>query len=350
MRPLKIDGSFGEGGGQILRTSLTLSAITGTPFEIFNIRAGRKSPGLRPQHLQAVKAVQRVSAAVVEGAEAGSESLAFTPGLVNHGEYSFEIGTAGSVSLVLQSIFLPLALLKNGGTDRRSRVRITGGTHVPWSPCFHYLKLHWLEYARKLGLDAGLEMPRAGFYPRGGGELIAEISPTGDIKPLVLEERGALRKINGVSATGNLPEHVRRRQAERAEKRLAGAGLACALDIRQEEMPAVGRGSMLLLVAEFERSQCCYYGLGAVGKRAEAVADEAVDGLLGLMETDGVVDEHLADQLVLPLALSKGSSRFITPKVTSHLLTNIEVIKKFLPVEIEVEDMGNKGGRVRIAG
>ena len=347
MRPLKIDGSFGEGGGQILRTSLTLSAITNRPFEIFNIRAGRKPPGLRPQHLQAVKAAQKVSGAVVDGARTGAGSITFTPGQVTPGEYSFEIGTAGSVSLVLQTIFLPLAI-SGEGIEGGSKIRITGGTHVPWSPCFHYLKLHWLKYIKTLGLDAGLEMPRAGFYPRGGGEITAKIFPAGEIEPLVLEERGQLKRITGVSAAGNLPGHIIRRQREQAEKRLAGEGFTCPLLIKEEEMPAAGRGTMLLLLAEFEYSSCCYYGLGAVGKRAEAVADEAVDGLVGFMKTDGVMDEHLADQLVLPLALAGGSSRFVTPKVTRHLLTNIEVIKKFLSVEIEVEDMGEKGGRVSI--
>lgn len=347
MCPLKIDGSFGEGGGQILRTSLTLSAITGTPFEIFNIRAGRKTPGLRPQHLQAVKAIQQVSGASVTGAEVGSESITFSPGSIKQGEYGFEIGTAGSVSLVLQTIFLPLALLKKSGG--RSKVRILGGTHVPWSPCFHYLKLQWLTYIKQLGLNADLKMPRAGFYPRGGGEIVVEILPAGDIRPLALKERGPLRRISGISAVGNLPEHILRRQKQQAERRLAREGIACPIDIKEEEMPATGQGTMLLLLAEFEHSQCCYYGLGAIGKRAEAVADEAVDALLGFLNTEGVIDEHLADQLVLPLALSKESSHFVTPKVTQHLITNIEVIKKFLPVRIEVKDMGDKGGVVSIS-
>jgi len=132
--------------------------------------------------------------------------------------------------------------------------------------------------------------------------------------------------------------------------RLADSKISCPIDIKEENMPAAGKGTMLLLIAEFEHSQCCYYGLGAIGKRAETVADEAVDGLSNFLKTEGVVDEHLADQLVLPLALSKGRSCFVTPKVTRHLLTNVEVIKKFLPIRIEVEDMGEKGGMVRIGG
>lgn len=347
MRPLKIDGSSGEGGGQILRTALTLSAVTGRPFEMFNIRAGRKSPGLRPQHFWAVRAAEEVCGAVVEGLEVGSEYIAFTPGSLRPGGYSFDIGTAGSVSLVLQAIFLPLALV-NGISRERSSVRITGGTHVPWSPCYHYLSLHWIKYMNMLGFSAGLEMTRAGFYPKGGGEIVAEITPSHGVRPMVLKERGQLKSISLVSLVGNLPGHIIRRQKERARRRLADEGITCPLDIRTGDMPAVGQGTMLLLVAGFEHSQCCYYGLGAVGKRSEAAADEAVDGLLGFLKTDGVVDEHLADQLLLPLALSKGPSEFITPRVTNHLMTNIEVIEKFLPVTIEVEDMGDRGGAVRI--
>ncbi len=348
MQPIKIDGSFGEGGGQILRTALTLSAVTGRPFEMFNIRAGRKAPGLRPQHFWAVRAAKEVCGAEVEGVEVGSESVTFTPGSLKPGRYSFDIGTAGSVSLVLQTIFLPLALV-NGPSRERSSVRIVGGTHVPWSPCYHYLRLHWIMYMNMLGLYAGLKMARAGFYPKGGGEIVAEIVPADEIKPLVLKKRGRLKDISIVSLVGNLPRHIMWRQKEKAERRLAARGITCPLDIRVGNMPAVGQGTMLLLVAEFEHSQCCYYGLGAIGKRAETVADEAVDGLFDFLKTDGVVDEFLADQLLLPLALSKGSSEFITPRVTTHLMTNVEVIEKFLPVKIEIEDMGQGGGVVSIA-
>lgn len=342
MALIKIDGSFGEGGGQILRTSLTLSAITRTPFEISNIRAKRKPPGLRPQHLQAVKALSQVSGAHVEGAEVGSLSLIFRPGDIRPGDYQFEIGTAGSVSLVLQTLFLPLAF-----GHAPSRVSIKGGTHVPWSPCFHYLELQWLTYIRKLGLETYLEMPRAGFYPKGGGEIVASINPAKEVKPLVLEERGRLKLARGVSAVGNLPIGIAHRQREQAIKRLEQAGMACEVNV--VEMPAIGRGTMLLLIGEFERSQCCYYGLGAIGKRAETVADEACDAFLEFLKTSGVIDEHLADQLVLPLALSKEISRFATPKITMHLLTNIEVIKRFIPAKVEVEDMGEKGGMVTIS-
>jgi RNA 3'-terminal phosphate cyclase (ATP) len=341
MQALKIDGSFGEGGGQILRTSLTLSAVTNTPFQIFNIRAKRKPPGLRPQHLQAVTALAKICGAEVDGAQVGSLSITFKPAKITPGDYLFQIGTAGSVSLVLQTLFLPLALAATP-----TRIEIHGGTHVPFSPCFHYLKLQWLTYLKALGLEAELEMPKAGFYPRGGGEIIATISPKKEIRPLILEERGKLKIVRGISAVGNLPPSIALRQKEQAERRLSQEGLPCHIEL--EDMPATAKGTMLLLIGEFERSQCCYYGLGAIGKRAETVADEACDQLLNFLKTDGVVDEHLADQLVLPLALSKGTSSLVIPRLTQHLLTNIEVIKKFISVKIDVEDRGERGGVVRI--
>ncbi|HHT9141354.1 MAG TPA: RNA 3'-terminal phosphate cyclase [Candidatus Tripitaka californicus] len=356
MSLLRIDGSFGEGGGQVLRTSLTLSALTGIPFEIFNIRARRKSPGLRPQHLQAVTALAKICQARLDGAEVGSSTITFRPGTILHGDYRFEIGTAGSASLVLQTLFLPLSR-----ATQPSRVEIIGGTHVPWSPCFHYLLLQWLEYLHRLGLEVAgppptLEMPRAGFYPRGGGSLIANIRPGGVIKPFILEDRGRLVSVRGISAVGNLPISIAERQKAQAEKRLAQFGsnsrdMALALsEIELLEMPAVGKGTMLLLMGEFENSRCCYYGLGEIGKRAEKVADEACDALFEFMQTDGVIDEHLADQLVLPLALARGTSRFITPKITTHLLTNLEVIKKFLSIGVEITNMKERGGVVSLTG
>lgn len=343
---IKIDGSFGEGGGQILRTSLTLSAITKRPFEIYNIRLGRKNPGLRPQHLQSVNATAQICNARVVGAEVGSRNLAFFPGKTQAGRFHFDIGTAGSISLVLQTIFLPLCL-----ADQPSIISIKGGTHVPFSPCFHYLKLQWIPYMNKIGFDIDIDMKRAGFYPKGNGEIGVVIRPIGHIDNyfkvdnltnLVLKERGVLKVIRGISSVGNLDINIANRQRKQALKRLSENGLSC--EIYTETMVAFGRGTMLLLSASFENGQCCYFSLGAIGKRAEDVANEACDGLIYFMRHKGVVDEHMADQLLLPLALCKGVSYLATPKVTQHILTNIETIKTFLPVEIGIEgNVGDEG-------
>lgn len=332
---IKIDGSFGEGGGQILRTALALSAIEKKPFEMFNIRTGRKKPGLAAQHLQCVEALAQICDAEVSGARVGSLSLRFYPGEIKSGDYCFEIGTAGSVSLVLQTIFLPLSLIEGS-----SSVIIRGGTHVPFSPCFHYLKDQWLFYLKKIGFDARLEMVRAGFYPKGGGEINIFIRHVEKVYPLVLIERGRLLKVRGVSAVGNLDLRIAERQKKQAMKRMSTINTSPEIEVIN--MPSFARGTMLLLICEYENSQCCYFSLGAIGKRAEQVADEACDGLDYFLETKGVIDEHLSDQIILPLSLTTDTSRFITPKITPHLLTNAEVINLFSNMRIQIK--GKPGG------
>ncbi|MEE9605916.1 MAG: RNA 3'-terminal phosphate cyclase [Candidatus Scalindua sp.] len=341
---IKIDGSLGEGGGQILRTALTLSTIKNKPFEMFNIRAGRKKPGLAPQHLRCVQAMAKICDADISGAEIGSSSLKFYPGEIKNGDYCFEIGTAGSVSLVLQTIFLPLSLAKGP-----SSVTIRGGTHVPFSPCFHYLKEQWLFYLKKIGFDTRLEMVRAGFYPKGGGEIKISINHVKKVYPLVLMERGRLRKVRGISAVGNLDLSIAERQKKQAIENMSEMSeIKISPEIEVITMPAFAKGTMLLLMCEFENSQCCYFSLGAIGKRAEKVADEACEGLRSFLETKGVIDEHLSDQIILPLSLATDTSRFITPKITQHLLTNAEVIKLFFNTKIQIEESPGGEGEIII--
>lgn len=338
---IKIDGSFGEGGGQILRTALSLSAITEKPFEIYNIRANRKTPGLSPQHLQAVNATAQICNAEVVGNQLRSTDLRFYPGDIQAGTYHFNIGTAGSISLVLQTIFYPLSQ-----ADKPSLITIIGGTHVSHSPCVDYLTQQWMHFLRQIGYDAEINTLRAGFYPRGGGEVSVKINPSGLPHPLRIEHRGKLTQVNGISTVSNLDINIAQRQQLQAKKRL----LACGIphEISAEEMPAIGKGTMLLLVGKFEHSQCCYFSLGSIGKRAEAVSDEACNEFLHFLETAGVIDEYLADQFIIPLALAKGSSLFITPRITQHLLTNIDVVKLFLPVSIDVSGNLSEEGFVKI--
>lgn len=338
---IKIDGSFGEGGGQILRTALTLSAIEGKPFEIYNIRAGRRKPGLAPQHLQCIHAMARICNADVKGDKIGSMSLTFHPGEIKSGDYCFEIGTAGSVSLVLQTIFLPLSIAQGP-----SSVTIKGGTHVPFSPCVHYLEKQWFFFLKKIGFDAKLEMVRAGFYPKGGGEIKTSIENVKDVRPLVLTERGSLIKVNGISAVGNLNLSIAERQKKRAINSLSHINIVAEIDI--VSMPAFGKGTLLFLMCEFENSQCCYFSLGELRKKAERVADEACEGLKCFLETKGVIDEHLADQIILPLSLSKEFSKFTTPEITQHLLTNAEVIQIFSNTKINIEGNLGEEGEVTI--
>jgi RNA 3'-phosphate cyclase len=348
---IEIDGSLGEGGGQVLRSSLTLSVLTGQPVHLTQIRARRPKPGLQPQHLAAVRAAAAISGAVVEGAVLGSDELTFIPGSVRRGDYRFDIGSAGSTSLVLQTILLPLAV----GLDLRglrdlegltSEVTLIGGTHVPWSPCTHYLDLQWLPYLRRMGLNAELELLLAGFYPQGNGQARARIEPARELAPLHLPERGALKRIRGISAVANLDMAIAERQRSRAIERLKGKHKD--IEIELLDLPARTRGTFLLLHAEFKQASACYVGLGALGKRAEQVADEACLWLEKFLAGTGAIDEYLADQLLLPLAFASGESKFRTAQVTPHLQTNAEVIRAFGAAEIEIEREHGKEGTVRV--
>jgi len=340
---IEIDGSFGEGGGQILRTALSLAAVTSRPFRMTRIRARRSDPGLKPQHLRAVEAIAAVCRARVEGASLGSDNLLFEPGGIAPGDFRFDVGTAGSTSLILQTLMPPLAR-----AGAASRVEIRGGTHVRWSPCFDYLRLHWLPFVRKIGLDAEIDMERAGFYPAGGGIVRATVRPGRALSPLRLRERGSLTRIRGISAVARLHVRIAERQRDQAAHRLAGR--SPRFDCEVALMPSLSPGTMLLLLAEFERSQACFFALGERGKPAERVADEAVDELSDFLDGEGAVDSHLADQLVLLLALAPGTSELTTSRVTGHLVTNAEIVKRFLPVSIDVEGKLEGPGLVRIEG
>jgi RNA 3'-terminal phosphate cyclase (ATP) len=302
---LSIDGSIGEGGGQVLRTSLALALITGRPFTLNNIRQRRAKPGLMAQHLKAVEAAREVGKATVEGARPGSQSLVFEPTGLYSGEFHFDIGTAGSTSLVLQTILPPLSF-----AAASSVVTLIGGTHVPWSPCFHYLEMHWLHYMKRIGFNIRLELDAAGFYPRGGGRVLATVRSASRLSPQCLTNRGPLKRIRSVSAVANLDLSVAERQKTRALKELNGVAGPVEIDILRLSSPS--KGTVLLLLAEFENSQCCFYGLGALGKPAERVADEAVNEFLGFMATDGAIDPYLSDQLEAVAQPSFGPMESIT--------------------------------------
>ena len=319
-----IDGSQGEGGGQILRTSLALSLLTNQSFEMINIRARRHQPGLRPQHLASVKAAASICRADTEGVAPGSTRLVFRPSGLHAGRYEFNIATAGSTCLVLQTVYLPLSRAASA-----SNITITGGTHVPNSPSFEYLDQHWLHFLKLLGFDLTLDLLLAGFYPQGGGKVQARVRPTRQTRSMNLIHRGQLHQIRGLSAVANLDRRIAERQRSQVLRRL---GDTFPLnDIRITELPSHSKGTFLLLLAEFENSQACFFALGELGKPAQRVADEAVDALIGFVATDGAIDPYLADQLLLPLSFASSSSQLRTSRVTNHLLTNACVINNFHP-------------------
>lgn len=340
---VRIDGSFGEGGGQILRTSLALSCVLGRPMEITNIRTARKKPGLQPQHRTAVLAAASIAGAEVQGAELSSTTLEFRPNRTTGGTYRFDVaekkGSAGSASLVLQTILLPLCF-----ADQASLVTVKGGTHVPWSPSFHYLQSIVAPLLSRLGVHAGFSIQSWGWYPIGGGQVSARIAPSRALRPLIAVDRGRLLRVTGISAISNLPHHIASRQRDRARAVLNSQGIDASIEVLSA--PSAGKGSFLFLAAEFERLTAGFGGLGAIGKRAEEVADEACDEFLSHLRAQGALDPHLADQVVPWLAFCEGPSEFTTSRVTRHLLTNLWVVRQFMEIEVRVE--GSEGGEGRI--
>jgi RNA 3'-phosphate cyclase len=343
---IEIDGAQGEGGGQVLRTALSLSVITQQPTRITNIRQRRSNPGLQPQHLACVDAAAAISRAQVEGARRGSQEISFWPGEVRTGRYRFEIQTAGSTSLVLQTIILPLS--QAGST---SSVTITGGTHVPWSPSFHYLEQHWLPLLNWMGYSTSLELLQAGYYPRGGGRIQATIRPCAALQPLQVDTLQAARRLRGISIVSNLDRSIAERQKRQAVLRLLPYFPDLQVKVEQINAPSPGT-HVLLKVDDPSASGAplggCYTALGERGKPAERVADEAIDQIIAFTQTRACVDRFMADQILLPLALLKTPCWYSTDAISEHLLTNAEIIRRFLPVDIRIEGLPGEPGQVSI--
>ncbi len=338
---IEIDGSHGEGGGAILRNAIALSAAFGEPARVFNIRKGRKEPGLKLQHLTAVKALQEIAGAKVRGAEKGSQEISFGPGKIAGGKHRFDIGSAGSVTLVLQALMPALAF-----AEKETELEIVGGTHVNWSPPFEYLKEVLLPQLRKMGYRCEVELLRHGFYPKGGGIVRAEIEPCGRLNPLKLAGRGELAGIEGVSISANLPEHIAKRQAHAAAAALVKAGHESRIGTRvaQADCP----GTAIALWAKYSSGAILGAGsLGEIGKKAEKVGEEAAGKLLKEMESGAAVDEHLADQLLVYMALAEGRSEILASRLTGHAKTNAWLIGHFIKNRFEIEE--KPGGTARIA-
>lgn len=351
--PLVIDGSQGEGGGQILRTALSLAAIEGRAIRIENIRAGRPKPGLAAQHVTCVRAVAGLCRAEVAGDEIGARRLDFSPGSpVQAGDYAFDIsaarkgGSAGATGLVLQALLPPLALAQGD-----SRVTLRGGTHVAWSPPFDYLQGVWLPALAGLGISADLELRRFGWYPAGGGEVRARISGLGPamkgrLKPLTLLDRGPLEGVSGRAVGANLPPHIPERMAAQARNLLEAEGIEAAIDAELTEAACPGAG--LFLTAHYRGLACGFSALGERGKRAEQVGKEAARALLAHRRSGAALDRHLADQVLLPLALAGGPSSYSAQAITRHLRSNAAVIECFGLAEVRFSDGERSTGIVEL--
>jgi RNA 3'-terminal phosphate cyclase (ATP) len=329
---IELDGSMGEGGGQILRTALTLSMITGKPFRIQNIRANRAKPGLMRQHLVAVQAAAQVCDADVAGASVGSQALAFAPKAMKGGEYQFAIGTAGSCTLVLQTL-MPALLF----ADTPSTVQIHGGTHNPMAPPAHFLQRAYCRAMADMGAAIDIRINRFGFFPAGGGEVVADIAPCKELRPFEWIARGERKAAFAESFIAGVPLNVAKRELE-----CIGTGMGWdESQLHVRGLPGdQGPGNALLVTLEYEHVTEVFTGFGEKSVRAEAVARQTLQEARRYIASNAAVGEHLADQLMLPLALA-GSGRFTTETVSMHATTNAEVIAQFLPVDISFKEIEN---------
>ena len=346
--PLFIDGAYGEGGGQILRTALALSAITGRPLRIDRIRALRRNPGLAAQHLTAVRAAAEICGARLAGDALGSTTLEFSPERpAAAGQYAFDVGlareggSAGAVTLILQTILLPLAFAPGD-----SEVRLRGGTHMAWSPPFDYVCDVWLPALTRLGVRTGLRLEAWGWYPAGQGLVCARIEGAGStaLHSVDLDERGPLLRIRGRAVAANLPAHIPRRMIDRARALLERLGADLAIE--PSRVRAVSPGAGLFLTAEYANVNCGFSALGEIGKPSEQVAEEAAGELLRHHASGAALDRHLGDQMLLPLCFADGPSSFSVEQFTLHLETNAWVIERFGLARIDRERATFGTGRV----
>ncbi len=342
---LIVDGSAGEGGGQVLRSSLALAMVTGRRVRIHSIRARRKKPGLRRQHLTALMAARDVCGAEVHGAEVGSREVVFVPGDVRAGEYRFSIGTAGSTTLVAQTL-LPALVLAGGP----SRLVLEGGTHNPLAPPFDFLARAYLPLLERMGPKVRSTLRRPGFYPAGGGEMVLEIEPCEKLSGLELVEPGRVRRRTVRSLLAHLPRHIAERELRLIAKR-TGWPRECFV---VEELPSSrGPGNAVVIELEQENVTEVFTGFGKVRVPAETVARGAVRELHRYRKAGVAVGEHLADQLLLPLALAgSGSFTTLSPAgdqggetlpLSGHATTQMELIPRFLDVRFEVEPRDGGG-------
>lgn len=346
---IHLDASQGEGGGQVLRTSLALSMVTGQPILLDKIRARRPKPGLMRQHLTCVAAAQAISGAQVEGATLGSPTLRFTPGPVRGGEHQFSVGTAGSVMLVLQTVWPALLL-----ADAPTRLTLQGGTHNPMAPSFHFVERAYAPLVRRLGSAAELRLRRCGFYPGGGGEVEVELHPAGaeGLQPFDLTERGTLLDQQPECLIPGLKRSIAERELEVLREQLGWAFDHTAIPVtRQNEGP----GNALLATLRHAHVTEVFCSLGEKSRSAESVAKDVARQVKHYLGSTAALGTYLADQWVLPLALavwrSGRAARYTCTDVSLHAATNFRTIEQFLPVRIETHALPEEQGmQVTVTG
>lgn len=337
---LEIDGAIGEGGGQILRTSVALSILTQTPIRISRIRAGREKPGLQRQHLVAVQAAARISNAEITGDVLKSSELTFRPGPAVPGDYQFNIGSAGSTTLILQTI-LPVLWC----ASLPSRLTVVGGTHNPFAPPFDFLSKAFIPLVERMGPRIELTLNRHGFYPRGGGSIHVEITPSERLQPISILEKGRQLEHRAETVVLGLPQDIADREA---------ATLRRHLKWKEDQVFAVDRsdrisiGNYLAVILKHEKVCEVHTAIGERGIRGEDLARKLAKEVLQYLDADVPVGEHLADQLLLPLALA-GAGEFVTSTPSPHTTTNIEMIEKFLDVKFHVQALTSKRFHISVS-
>lgn len=335
---LQIDGSYGEGGGQILRTSLSLAAMTRQPIRIDRIRANRKTPGLAIQHLTGVRAIGEICRAEIVGDALGSTTLEFVPTSAPlPGRYLFDVeqtlgrGSAGAVTLILQTLLLPLAQVQG-----QSILRLKGGTHVAFSPSATYIEQVYLPLLRSMGVEASLDLKAWGWYPQGNGEIEVQIQgKTQTLRGIDCLERGDLKQIQGVAVVTELPSHIPQRMTSRSQNLLQQAHLKS--NIQPLRAKGIAPGAGFFLTAEYEHIRAGFGALGKLGLAAEKVAEQAVQEFLEFHQTGAPIDPHLADQLLLPAALAATPTQYRVAEITLHLTTNAWVIEQFGLAKVTID-------------
>lgn len=329
---IHIDGAHGEGGGQIIRTSLALSLITGKPFRSDKVRAGRKNPGLQKQHLMSITAAAAIGSAETSGATIGSRQFTFRPGKIKPGAYEFRIGTAGSTGLVMQTVLPPLLTC-----DEPSTIKIEGGTHNPWAPPYDFIEHTFLPVIRLAGASITSELHQFGFYPTGGGEVTYKIEPQ-SLRPFQLDQIEASFRLVCKIAVVNLPLHIAEREMDTLRRELPELTADRNRFEIVQPVNCKGQGNYIALHVERDSIVETITAIGGKGIRAEEVADAVATEAKHYIECGAPVGEHLADQLLIPMALAGGGS-FTTGALSMHTRTNIDVIKRFLEIEITTTEL-----------
>ena len=327
---MQVDGSYGEGGGQILRTAVAFSALTKKPVKITNIRANRPNPGIKPQHYVAIKSIKELCNAETEELEIGSSNLKFMPGDIKGGEYKLDIGTAGSTTLVFQA-----CILSSLKTKKPITIRLTGGTDVKWSPSWDYFKYVFLPLIRKMGLSVNAKLIKRGYYPKGSGEAVIIINPCTEILPLQLDKKQEFTEVNGIIHIANLPDHIGTRMKGAVIKTLLKKNLKTSLKI--EKTTSLSTGTGITLWTQSKDTVLGSTVLGEKGVSSEKVGDAAATGLIREIESGATLDVHAFDQMLpyMVMAKEEGESTCIVREVSSHAQTNVWLIKQFFNVQVE---------------